>query len=96
MSRTATPPLVQLRWRDAHGTATAVYELHEIPHRALEVTTYGLLLRDDAEGISIASEDVGANCFRGLTFVPRPMVIDCRPVKPVRTKRALRPDPVPA
>lgn len=89
------PAIVALRWMDAHGTATTVYEPHELPHRALEITTYGLLLRDDAEGVSIACEDCGGGTYRGVTFVPRALVLDCKPVKPARRKRdnrGLRPD----
>lgn len=82
------PPLVALRWRDAHATAgTTAYELHELPHKAAEIVSYGLLLRDDADGVSIASEDAGAGMFRGVTFVPRPMVVDIKPVKRARKKR---------
>lgn len=81
------PPLVALRWSDAHGTATASYEPHELPHAPLEITTYGLLLRDDDVGVSIANEYCGGNVFRGVTFVPRALVIECRPVKPTRVPK---------
>lgn len=75
------PPVVALRWMDAHGTATNTYETHELPHKALTITTYGLLLRDDAEGVSIAAEDCGGGCYRGVTFVPRVLILECKPVK---------------
>ncbi len=81
------PPLVALRWMDAHGTSTAVYEQHELPHKALEITTYGLLLRDDALGVSIACEDCGAGTYRGVTFVPRSLVLQIKLIKPVRKKK---------
>lgn len=81
------PVLVSVRWMDAHGTATAVYEPHELPHKALEIVTYGLLLRDDEAGISIASEDCGAGTYRGVTFVPRALVIECKPIKGTRKRR---------
>ena len=84
------PALVALRWRDAHGSATALYEIHELPHKATEITTYGLLLRQDEEGISIAAEDCGGGCYRGVTFVPKALIVECRPVKPPRTRRAER------
>jgi len=82
------PPLVSVRWLDAHGTATTTYELHELPHRAIEITTYGLLLRDDADGISIACEDCGDGCYRGVTFVPRVLVREVKPVKRPRKPKA--------
>jgi hypothetical protein len=84
------PHVVALRWCDAHATATNTYEIHELPHKALEITTFGLLLRDDSEGVSIASEDCGSGCYRGVTFVPRVLVIECKPVKPARRKREPR------
>jgi hypothetical protein len=87
-----TPPiLVRLRWLDAHVTASATYELHELPHRGLEIITYGLLLRDDADGVSIASEDCGGGAYRGVTFVPRSLVVECKPVKPARSVRKPKP-----
>ena len=82
------PPLVSLKWMDAHGTATNTYEVHELPHKALEITTYGLLLRDDEGGVSIASEDCGGGCYRGVTFVPRSLVVEIKPIKPARKKPA--------
>ena len=86
------PPLVALHWMDAHGTATNTYEMHELPHKALEIVTYGLLLRDDADGVSIAAEDCGGGCYRGVTFVPRSLIVSVKPVKPQRKKRQAVPD----
>lgn len=84
------PPLVALRWMDAHATAaTTAYELHELPHKASEIVTYGLLLRDDGEGISIAGEDAGAGMYRSITFVPRSLVVSCKPVKRSKKKCAV-------
>jgi hypothetical protein len=85
---TPPPPLVQLRWLDAHSTSTNTYELHELPHRALEITTYGLLLRDDGAGVSIANEYCGGGVYRGVTFVPRTLVLEVKPVKRPRKKAA--------
>lgn len=82
------PPVVALRWYDAHASSTTNYELHELPHKAVEITTYGLLLRDDADGVSIACEDAGAGVYRGVTFVPRQMVIEIKHVRPQRKRTA--------
>jgi hypothetical protein len=89
MTRAArpNPPLVSVRWRDAHATATALYEIHELPHAATEITTYGLLLREDATGVSIASEACGAETYRGVTFIPRELIVECRPVQRRRASR---------
>ena len=67
--------LVAVRWRDAHGSSLSEFAEHEIPHRAYIWTTYGLLMRDDDEGISVASE-VSEGSYRGVTFVPRQMIIE--------------------
>src|SRR5687767_11264988 len=84
---TKHPPLVALRWLDAHGTATNPYELHELPHKPLEIVPYGLLLRDDEQGVSVACEYCGGGVYRGVTCVPRSLVVKIKPVKPER-KRA--------
>ena len=86
------PPIVAVRWNDAHCTGpTTTYELHELPHKSLEITTYGLLLRDDAAGVCVASEHAGVESYRGITFVPRELVIEIKHVKPVRRKRVTEP-----
>jgi len=72
------PNVVAIQWNDAHGTATTLYEAHEIPHAPIVVTSYGLLLRDDATGISIASEQVADGTYRGVTFIPRGMIVSVR------------------
>ena len=72
------PPLVALTWKDAHGTATAAYSLHEIPHEAIEITTYGLLLREDEKGVSVACEVCRDGTYRGVTFVPKELVLEVR------------------
>lgn len=76
---------------DAHGTATTTYEVHELPHKALEITTYGLLLRDDGDGVSIAAEDCGGGCYRGVTFVPRTLVLEIKQITRKR-KQPVAPD----
>ena len=82
------PPLIALRWMDAHATATSLYEIHELPHRAAEIVTYGLLLRDDEHGISIASEDAGAGTYRGITLVPRQLILHMKHLQRPRKRKA--------
>jgi hypothetical protein len=74
------PELVAVRWKDAHGTATAAYALHEIPHEAIEITTYGLLLRSDEKGVSVASEECKDGTYRGVTYVPIELILEVRPL----------------
>ena len=83
--------LVKVVWRDAHGSATGAYSLHEIPHEAIEVMSYGLLLKTDAVGVSIASERCGDDTYRGYTFIPTGMVVS---VTPMKRKRATRIKPL--
>ncbi len=87
----ASKPLVSARWLDAHGEGTNAYAEHEIPHAAIEVTTYGLLLRQDAAGISLASEWCADNTYRGVTFIPAAMLLDLKPLVPVRKARVKKP-----
>lgn len=81
--------LVCVRWLDAHGSAANVaYELDEIPHLPIEVTSYGLLLKDDEVGVSIASEVCDKNIYRGYGFMPRVLIVKVEKVKKSRIKKA--------
>jgi hypothetical protein len=64
-----------------------VYESHEIPHAAAAVRTYGVLLKEDDAGVSIANEVFEAGSFRGVTFIPRGMIVSVADVQSPR-KRA--------
>lgn len=69
-------PLVICTWADAHGSATAAYSEHEIPHAPIIIHTLGWLLRDDEVGVTVANEYCADDTWRGCTFVPRLMVRD--------------------
>lgn len=80
--------LVMVRWLDAHGSAAnVVYDIDEIPHGPIECTSYGLLLKQDALGVSIASEKVGVDTYRGYSFVPIGMLVKLEPVKKPRKRK---------
>ena len=64
-----------IRWSDAHGNAMTTYEAHEVPHAPALVDTFGIIIRQDEIGITIASEVFEAGSFRGVTFIPRGMVV---------------------
>lgn len=68
---------VVVTWLDAHGSGdpSHIYELDSIPHGGVEVETYGLLVQDDAEGVSVCSEVIEGGGMRGHTFVPRALVL---------------------
>lgn len=90
-------PLVAVQWSDAYVTTSTQFEAHEIPHTPIIVTTYGLLLREDATGVSVASESVaeGAGSYRGVTFIPRGMILTVRHLATPRrtTPRTTKPTP---
>lgn len=84
--------LVRVTWLDAHGSAAnVVYDIDEIPHAPIECTSYGILLKDDEVGVSIASEQVDVDTYRGYSFVPRGMLVKIEPV--VKPKRQRKPKP---
>jgi hypothetical protein len=72
-------PLVAVVWDDAKATAVVEYDLNEVRsqfHKAARYTTYGLLLVDDDKGVTLASEEGDDQNLRGLTFIPRAMVVE--------------------
>lgn len=73
--------LVAVKWLDAHGQGTNAYSEHEIPHAAIEIVTYGLLLREDAAGVSVANELCSDNTYRGVTFIPAGMLVEVTKLK---------------
>ena len=76
--RPTEPPLVGVEWDDAHGSVTneispqdgTLSSFHK-PHR---VVTYGLLMREDDHGITLAMEDLSDDDYRGPTFIPRSLI----------------------
>lgn len=82
--------LVKVIWLDAHGSATSTFELEEIPHAPIEVVSYGILLKEDDVGVSIASEKCDDSCYRGHSFIPKGMLVR---VEPIKTPRKRRPKP---
>lgn len=80
-------PLVALVWKDAHATATSAYSAHEIPHAPIIITTYGLLLRQDEAGVSVASEICADGTYRGVTFVPTEIVQEVRHLLKPKARR---------
>jgi hypothetical protein len=80
--------LVRVVWNDAHGSsANVTYDIDEIPHLPVECISYGLLLKYDSIGVSIASEKCDDSTYRGYSFVPAGMLVRVEPVKKPRKKR---------
>lgn len=96
----STHPLVAVVWDDAKASAVVEYDLNEVRtqfHKAARYTTYGLLLVDDEKGITLANEEGDDQNLRGLTFIPRAMIVEVvvlgrqRPKKPRPKRQAARP-----
>jgi hypothetical protein len=88
--KVSTHPLVAVVWDDAKATAVEEYDLNEVRtqfHKAARYTTYGLLLVDDEKGITLASEESDDQNLRGLTFIPRPMIIEVVVLSRSRTRK---------
>lgn len=73
--------LVCVHWKDADASAPAdgFYESDiAAGHKTTPVLTYGLLLKEDEEGVTLMTEtyvdDNGRRVWRGKTFIPGPMV----------------------
>jgi hypothetical protein len=84
-------PLVAVVWDDAKATAVVEYDLNEVRtqfHRAARYTTYGLRLVDDDKGVTLASEEGDDHNLRGLTFIPRPMIVEVVMLHQPRTRKA--------
>lgn len=73
------PPLVQVKWNDAHSpAATETVNINEISrvHGTIPIITAGYLLRDDDVGITIGGEDCADGDYRNITFIPRCLVVE--------------------
>jgi hypothetical protein len=84
-------PLAAVVWDDAKTTAVEEYDLNEVRtqfHRPARYTTYGLLLVDDEKGVTLASEEGDDQNLRGLTFIPRAMVVEVVFLGRARAKKA--------
>jgi hypothetical protein len=75
----STHTLVAVVWDDAKATAVVEYDLNEVRtqfHKPARYTTYGLLLVDDQQGVTLASEEGDDHNLRGLSFIPRQMIVE--------------------
>jgi hypothetical protein len=89
--KNSTLPLAAVVWDDAKATAVVEYDLNEVRtqfHKAARYTTYGLLVIQDDKGITLASEEGDDQNLRGLTFIPRQMVVEVVLLGKPRAKKA--------
>lgn len=84
-------PVAVIVWLDAHARSQAVeYDESEVLqlHRPEECTILGIVIRDDAMGLSLYNEQTGDSSIRGLSFLPRDMIKSVTYVNltPIRAK----------
>ncbi len=89
-------PLVSVTWLDAHGSATAELEEHELPSEPAQYTTHGLLVKECPAGIVVAAEETPQQTYRSWTFIPAGMVVSIKYLEKKRGghKRAAEPPTV--
>jgi len=93
------PTFISCVWKDAWADAVEGVTLKDVAdkHRPTMMETYGWLLHEDEEGISIAAErciDKGEEYYRGRSFIPKVLILSITPVKltkPRQKKATLAP-----
>ena len=89
----STKHLVCVVWDDAHITLDE-YNQAEVErdfHGPCKVNTFGLLVADDAAGVTLAMQEGAEDGkFRHLNFIPRGMIVEVVDLGPPKkkTKRA--------
>ncbi len=63
-------------WEDAYWDS-AEMERSEIAHRPILYISYGLLLKHDETGITLATDVSQTGTFRGFNFIPAKMITRC-------------------
>jgi hypothetical protein len=84
-------PFVAVRWADAHTSGSTEYAEHELPHRAAHYTTYGFLMREDAEGLSLIGEHSDEHGYRSHNFIPAVLVVEIIHLTLTKKRAAKRP-----
>ncbi len=81
---------VAVLWFDPHSLdATEIVneeDTHKL-HRSLPMISHGYVLKEDEEGISLASEYCGNGDFRNSTFISRPLIVEVVPQGTAKKKR---------
>jgi|SRR5690606_13619880 len=84
--RKATQKVVAVAWKDAHHSTDEVLA-EDTEHRPSIYISAGVLLRSDAEGVTLSLDLNETGTWRGRTFIPREMVIEEWEVGRLRPKR---------
>ncbi len=90
MSMSRSDQLVAVRWRDPRVDQANAYTREEIQTRHVpSFTTIGLLVRDDADVVGLATEYGEDGTYRGVTYIMRSLVQEVTPITtwPKRQRR---------
>lgn len=79
--------LVRVTWNDAHGGSSEMFMVDQIPHEPAVMTTYGLLLKQDEKGVSVANEIHENGQVRGHTFIPAQLIINVQSIQTRRVRK---------
>ena len=81
--------LVKMTWVDAHSSVQQEMTLDEIAQEVpCGYDSYGILVRNDDISVAVAADQRDDGRYRGVTFVPRGMVITVSPIRPRRKRKA--------
>ena len=93
MSDCSVGELVKVVWTDAHASVQQEMTLDEIAQEVSCVyDSYGILVRIDEVTVAVAADQRDDGRYRGITFIPRGMVVS---VNPIRPRRKRKPKPIP-
>lgn len=89
-------PLVCVTWIDAHKDQDE-HAARDIPHEPAVCRVYGLLLRQDDAGVTLADEETWLRdnevTYRGRTFIPAPFVVEVVQLAVPQRRRRRAPKP---
>ena len=75
--------IVTVVWDDAHGANVGWDEWDPKEHRARKILSVGIVLKDDAHGISLAQNmDRHARKFDHVIFIPQACIVEVTDVTP--------------
>lgn len=77
--------IVAVTWKDAHFNTDEV-DVKDITHRPWIYVTVGILVKSDAEGVTVSQDEGEDGKYRGRTFVPREMILEEWTVGAVKPK----------
>jgi hypothetical protein len=80
------PTLAVVVWDDAWSGGNDLITLKDVEekHRPSVMQTLGWVLKEDFTGVFVANErcmDLGDECYRGSTFIPRSLIKSVTPFK---------------